>query len=78
MLYNYEHKHWTDVDSVTDAQVKQSEIAKQIAEKETIIFLGYKRGYLTTKLFSFSYRYIIIELRDSIIVYQRFLVFCAF
>lgn len=38
LLYNYEQKHWADVDSVTDEQIKASEIAQQIAEKETITF----------------------------------------
>lgn len=34
LLYNYEQKHWANVGSVTDKQVKESEIAEQIAEKE--------------------------------------------
>lgn len=34
LLYNYEQKHWADVDSVTDEQIKESEIAEQIAENE--------------------------------------------
>ena len=38
LLYNYEQKHWADVDSVTDEQIKESEIAEQIAKKEIIIF----------------------------------------
>lgn len=38
LLYNYEQKHWEDFDSVTDEQIKESEVAKQIAEKETIVF----------------------------------------
>jgi len=38
LLYNYEQKHWNDIDSVTDEQIEASEIAQQIAEKEIINF----------------------------------------
>ncbi|OCK44202.1 hypothetical protein BA195_05830 [Tenacibaculum soleae] len=38
LLYNYEQKHWADFESVTDEQIKESEIAKQTASKEIIIF----------------------------------------
>lgn len=34
LLYNYEQKHWADFNLVTDEQIKESEIAEQIAEKE--------------------------------------------
>lgn len=36
LLYNYEQKHWADFESVTDEQIKESEIAEQIAIKELI------------------------------------------
>lgn len=35
LLYNYEQKHWANSDLVTDEQIKKSEIAQQIAEKES-------------------------------------------
>ena len=36
MLYQYEKRVWADVDSVTDEQVRESELAEAQAERELL------------------------------------------
>ncbi|MNE58115.1 hypothetical protein D3C80_1531280 [compost metagenome] len=51
IIEKYESLHWSDIDSIDDAKIKESDLAEAIAEKERI-FINRRKELIKEKLTS--------------------------